>query len=60
MPTRPSSQGGRRPEVRVYPSSSLLTWLDQNTGPGRRFFNRTHAFEAGIVALMKEAGDAPP
>ena len=48
----------RRPKVRIgiSPDPSLLEWVDQNTGPGKRFATRTHAFEAGIACLADHAG----
>lgn len=47
--------GSRRPKVRIgiSPDPSLLEWVDEHTGPGKRFATRTHAFEAGIVLLME-------
>ncbi|HET6399456.1 MAG TPA: hypothetical protein VFH47_07895 [Candidatus Thermoplasmatota archaeon] len=60
MAAKADPPSARRAEVRVYPAESILAWLDRHTGPGRRFYNRTHAFEAGIAALMREAGDRPP
>ena len=50
------SRGPKRPKVRIgiSPDPTLLEWVDQMTGPGKRFATRTHAFEAGIA----EAGIA--
>jgi hypothetical protein len=54
---RPSS--GRRPKVRIgiSPDPDLLEWVDERTGPGKRFATRTHAFEAGIAALAAQKDD---
>ncbi|HET6399454.1 MAG TPA: hypothetical protein VFH47_07885 [Candidatus Thermoplasmatota archaeon] len=60
MPRKRAAPEQKRREVRVYPSPHLLDWIDSQIGPGRRYFNRTHAFEAGIAALMREAGEQPP
>jgi hypothetical protein len=47
----------RRPKVRIgiSPDPTLLEWVDQHTGPGKRFATRTHAFEAGIAMLSEQA-----
>lgn len=46
----------RRPKVRIgiSPDPTLLEWVDQHTGPGKRFATRTHAFEAGIALLAEQ------
>jgi hypothetical protein len=48
--------GTRRPKVRIgiSPDPTLLEWVDQHTGPGKRFATRTHAFEAGIACLVEQ------
>jgi hypothetical protein len=53
-----SSRGARRPKVRIgiSPDPTLLEWVDQMTGPGKRFATRTHAFEAGIACLVERFG----
>ena len=45
----------RRPKVRIgiSPDPTLLDWVDANTGPGKRFATRTHAFEAGIACMAE-------
>jgi hypothetical protein len=47
----------KRPKVRIgiSPDPGLLEWVDQNTGPGKRFATRTHAFEAGIACMAELA-----
>jgi hypothetical protein len=51
--------GPRRPKVRIgiSPDPTLLEWVDQMTGPGKRFATRTHAFEAGIACLVERFGN---
>lgn len=51
-----SAQQSRPPKVRIgiSPDPALLEWVDQHTGPGKRFATRTHAFEAGIACLREE------
>ena len=51
-----TAQTARRPKVRIgiSPDPELLDWVDQHTGPGKRFATRTHAFEAGIACLMDQ------
>jgi hypothetical protein len=53
-----STNGSRRPKVRIgiSPDPTLLEWVDENTGPGKRFATRTHAFEAGIACLLERFG----
>lgn len=55
-PMTRSSPGARRPKVRIgiSPDPELLAWVDQHTGPGKRFATRTHAFEAGIACLVEQ------
>ena len=60
-----SPRGPRGPKVRIgiSPDPTLLDWVDQNTGPGKRFATRTHAFEAGIACLVERfspRGDPAP
>jgi hypothetical protein len=52
-----SVPASRRPKVRIgiSPDPSLLEWVDEHTGPGKRFATRTHAFEAGIACLVEQA-----
>ena len=52
--------GMRRPKVRIgiSPDPTLLGWVDQYVGPGKRFATRTHAFEAGIACLAEQMGAA--
>lgn len=52
-----SVPSSRRPKVRIgiSPDPSLLDWVDEHTGPGKRFATRTHAFEAGIACLVAQA-----
>ena len=54
-----SSRGPKRPKVRIgiSPDPTLLEWVDQMTGPGKRFATRTHAFEAGIACLVERFGN---
>lgn len=49
------TRGAKRPKVRIgiSPDPTLLEWVDQHTGPGKRFATRTHAFEAGIACLVE-------
>jgi hypothetical protein len=49
--------GPKRPKVRIgiSPDPTLLEWVDQQTGPGKRFATRTHAFETGIATLVEQA-----
>jgi hypothetical protein len=49
------AKGPKRPKVRIgiSPDPTLLEWVDQHTGPGKRFATRTHAFEAGIAHLAE-------
>lgn len=58
-----NSRGMRRPKVRIgiSPDPTLLEWVDQMIGPGKRFATRTHAFEAGIACLAEtlQATEAP-
>lgn len=42
--------------IGISPDPTLLDWVDQNTGPGKRFATRTHAFEAGIACLVERFG----
>lgn len=58
--TRPS-HGAKRPKVRIgiSPDPELLAWVDQHTGPGKRFATRTHAFEAGIACLSDQVAPVP-
>ena len=53
--------GTRRPKVRIgiSPDPTLLDWVDQQVGPGKRFATRTHAFEAGIACLVNQVERAP-
>lgn len=46
----------RRSKVRIgiSPDPTLLEWVDQHIGPGKKFASRTHAFEAGITCLAEE------
>jgi hypothetical protein len=55
-----SPRGPRRAKVRIgiSPDPTLLEWVDQNTGPGKRFATRTHAFEAGIASLVERFSSA--
>jgi hypothetical protein len=57
-PVNRLSKGSRRPKVRIgiSPDPALLDWVDQMTGPGKRFATRTHAFEAGIACLVERLG----
>lgn len=50
------AKGPKRPKVRIgiSPDPTLLEWVDQHTGPGKRFATRTHAFEAGIACLVDQ------
>ncbi len=50
------AKGPKRPKVRIgiSPDPTLLEWVDAQTGPGKRFATRTHAFEAGIAALVEQ------
>lgn len=50
-----TSRSPKRPKVRIgiSPDPALLDWVDQMTGPGKRFATRTHAFEAGITCLAE-------
>jgi hypothetical protein len=50
------ARGPKRPKVRIgiSPDPTLLEWVDQHTGPGKRFATRTHAFEAGIACLVDQ------
>jgi hypothetical protein len=52
--------GTRRPKVRIgiSPDPTLLEWVDQHIGPGKRFATRTHAFEAGISCLVQQVEEA--
>jgi hypothetical protein len=54
-----SPRGLKRPKVRIgiSPDPTLLEWVDQMTGPGKRFATRTHAFEAGIACLVERFGN---
>ena len=49
------SRAARRPKMRIgiSPDPTLLEWVDQHIGPGKRFATRTHAFEAGITCLAQ-------
>lgn len=51
------ARGPKRPKVRIgiSPDPTLLEWVDSQTGPGKRFATRTHAFEAGIASLVEQA-----
>jgi hypothetical protein len=51
------ARGPKRPKVRIgiSPDPTLLEWVDQHTGPGKRFATRTHAFEAGIACLLEQS-----
>src|SRR5688572_32273347 len=42
-----------RSRIGISPDPTLLEWVDQMTGPGKRFATRTHAFEAGIEGDRK-------
>lgn len=42
----------KRPEVKIYPERTVLSWVDEQVAL-KRFWNRTHAFEAGIYYLRK-------
>jgi hypothetical protein len=55
-----SQSNPRRPKVRIgiSPDPGLLDWVDQQTGPGKRFATRTHAFEAGIACLVEQLAGA--
>jgi hypothetical protein len=56
---RPPQAGGRRPKITINPGQKILDWVDRNSGEGKRFYNRTHAFEVGIARLMEaDRGDA--
>ncbi len=56
-PRLPASE--KRPEVKIYPSPAILAWVDGQTGAGKRFYNRTHAFEFAMSRLMdSDAGPA--
>ena len=50
------AKGSKRPKVRIgiSPDPTLLEWVDEHTGPGKRFATRTHAFEAGIACLVEQ------
>ena len=59
-PMTRSNPGTKRPKVRIgiSPDPELLAWVDEHTGPGKRFATRTHAFEAGIASLADQVGGA--
>lgn len=44
----------------ISPDPTLLEWVDEHTGPGKRFATRTHAFEAGIAMLAEQSADDRP
>jgi hypothetical protein len=50
------AKGPKRPKVRIgiSPDPTLLEWVDEHTGPGKRFATRTHAFETGIAVLAEQ------
>jgi hypothetical protein len=51
---RPIKFGGRRPKITINPGQAILDWVDQNSGEGKRFYNRTHVFEFAVAKLMEE------
>lgn len=51
---RPPQASGRRAKISINPGQGILDWVDRNAGEGKRFYNRTHAFEYGIARLMEE------
>ena len=44
----------RRVGVKVFVSPAMLDWIDRNSGEGKRFYNRTHAFEFAVAKIMQE------
>lgn len=47
----------KRVGVKIFVSPALLDWVDNNSGEGKRFYNRTHAFEFGVARLMEGESD---
>jgi hypothetical protein len=46
-------KGKKRDKISISPDPAVLEWIDANTGLGKRFISRTHAFEFAVAKLME-------
>lgn len=47
-----------REKVSISPDRRILAWIDANTGLGKRFNSRTHAFEWCVAQVMDQGEGA--
>ena len=58
MMPRPSLEPSElRQKISISPDPRVLAWADANVGLGKRFRNRTHAFEYAVFQLMARSRD---
>ncbi|MCA1818768.1 MAG: hypothetical protein LC620_01725 [Halobacteriales archaeon] len=50
----------KKERVGITPDPSLMHWVMDRVGPGKRFASITHAFECGIVAMMDQDSSRKP
>ncbi len=49
---------GRKKSISITPDPRFLAWVEQRSGPGKRFATITHAFESAIAELMEQEEEA--
>ncbi len=45
---------GRKKSISITPDPRFLAWVEERSGPGKRFATITHAFESAINELMEQ------